>query len=196
MGNDPREKAADCLLRLLSPPDEHEVLDVGTGDGFLAKKLAAAGFRVLGIDIDADAIEGAAAECPPGGRLRFDVADIHAFADGEQRWSRIVTSYLLHECDDPIGTLRSICACLEPGGRLACMDFAPNCSAYLSRAGRTPFHAFRALAQGDWEALAPELGLTLIEHLCFGHVSATLARKQVAADGHIEITRLQGEKSP
>jgi 2-polyprenyl-3-methyl-5-hydroxy-6-metoxy-1,4-benzoquinol methylase len=194
-GDDPREMAADCLLRLLSPPDEHEVLDVGTGDGFLAKKLAAAGFRVLGIDIDADAIAGAAAACPPGGRLRFEAADIHALAHREQRWSRIVTSYLLHECDEPIATLRSICGCLQPGGELACMDFAPNCSAYLSGAGRTPFHPFRGLAEGDWEALAPEFGLTLIEYLGFGPVSVALARSQVAGDGDTEMTRLRGGRS-
>jgi len=193
---DPREAAADHLVSLVSPVDESEVLDVGTGDGFLAKKLMAAGFRVLAVDTDASAIDHAAAGCGANAHLRFQVADIHALAERGQRWSKIVTSYLLHECEEPVGMLRSICACLEPGGQLACMDFAPNCSAYLSGGGRTPFHAFRALAQGDWEALAPELGLTLIEHLCFGHVSVTLARKQVAGDGHAEITQLQGEKSP
>jgi len=180
---DPREAAADRLVSLLSPADESEILDVGTGDGFLAKKLAAAGFRVLGVDTDASAIERAAAGYGADAHLRFQVADIHALAERGQRWPKIVTSYLLHECEEPVSTLRAICSCLEPGGRLACMDFAPNCAAYVSRAGRTPFHPFRALAQGDWHDLAPQLRLTQTEFLCFGYVSVTYAQKHNAGDG-------------
>jgi len=196
VAGDPREKAAERLLALISPAGKHEVLDVGTGGGFLARKLAAAGFRVLGIDVDADAIAGATKEPAPGDRLRFEVADIHGLAEGKRRWLTIVTSYLLHECDDPIATLRSICACLGPGGRLACMDFPPNCAAYLSGVGRTPFHAFRALAKGDWQALASELGLSLSEQLCFGYVSVTLARKEPDEDGRTPITQRIGESIP
>jgi 2-polyprenyl-3-methyl-5-hydroxy-6-metoxy-1,4-benzoquinol methylase len=182
VGADPREAAADHLVSLVSPADESEVLDVGTGDGFLAKKLAAAGFRVLGVDTDASAIERAAAGCDADAHLRFQVADIHALAERGQRWSKIVTSYLLHECQDPVPVLRTICSCLEPGGRLACMDFAPNCVAYLSGAGRTPFHPFRALAQGDWHELAPQLGLTQTQFLCFRYVAGTYAQKHNAGD--------------
>jgi SAM-dependent methyltransferase len=196
MAGDPRERAAERLVALISPPGEHEVLDVGTGGGFLARKLAAAGFRVLGIDVDADAIAGATKEPAPGDRLRFEVADVHGLAEGKRRWLTIVASYVLHECDDPIATLRSICACLQPGGRLACMDFAPNCAAYLSGVGRTPFHAFRALAKGDWQGLAPAVGLSLSEQLCFGYVSVTLARKQPDGDGRTAMTRGIGETIP
>ncbi|UCC69119.1 MAG: class I SAM-dependent methyltransferase [Armatimonadota bacterium] len=183
VGADPREAAPDHLVSLVSPADESEVLDVGTGDGFLAKKLAAAGFRVLGVDIDASAIERAAAGCGANAHLRFQVADIHALAERGQRWPKIVASYLLHECQDPVPALRTISSCLEPGGRLACMDFAPNCAAYLSGVGRTPFHPFRALAQGDWHELAPQLGLTHTQFFCFGYVAVTYAQKHNAGDG-------------
>ena len=196
VAGDPREIAAQRLVAAISPPGEHEVLDVGTGGGFLARKLAAAGFRVLGIDVDAEAIAGASKEPSPGDRLRFEVADVHSLAKGNRRWLTTVASYVLHECDDPIATLRSICACLQPGGRIACMDFAPNCAAYLSGVGRTRFHAFRALAMGDWQALASKLGLSLSEQLCFGYVSVTLARKQPDGDTRTPMTGRTGESIP
>ena len=176
-GADPRAEAADTVVSLVSPPDDREVLDVGTGDGFLAKKLAAVGFRVLGVDTDTGAIERAAAGGGADGGLRFQVADIHALAEGGQHWAKIVTSYLLHECEDPVSTLRAICSCLEPSGKLVCMDFAPSCSAYISRAGSTLFHPFRALAQGDWRELARPLALTELKFFRFGYAAVTLAQR-------------------
>jgi SAM-dependent methyltransferase len=177
-GADPRRDAAAQIVRLLSPPTREEVLDVGTGGGFLAKMLATAGFSVLGIDIDRSAIERAAGEAESEARLRFEVADVHSLPTRTQRWRTIVTSHLLHECGDPVGVLRAIGACLEPGGVFACTDFAPNSAAYVLRAGRTRFHPFRALAEGDWRALAPELGLSLVALECLSYVSVVLARKE------------------
>jgi SAM-dependent methyltransferase len=177
-----REEAGNHIVSLLSPPDLSEVLDVGTGDGFLAKKLASVGFRVLGVDIDGEAIERAVAGKGAEARLRFESADIHALAKHRRRWSRIVTSYFLHECDEPIGALRAICSCLSPGGRLACMDFAPSPVAYLLRAGRTPFHSFRALAQGDWLELGPRLGLARMQFFHFGYVAVTYAESDGATE--------------
>jgi len=173
----PREEAAKHLISLLSPPDEQVVLDVGTGDGFLAKKLAAAGFRVLGIDTDASAVRPARSAYLGDSALQFEVADVRDLAERGRRWSKIATSYCLHECADPVATLEAICACLNPGGTLACMDFAPNCTAYLSRAGSTPFHPFRALAEGDWRHLAPDFGLTRLQFFYFGYVALVSAEK-------------------
>jgi 2-polyprenyl-3-methyl-5-hydroxy-6-metoxy-1,4-benzoquinol methylase len=193
VSGNPREAAADRVVSLVSPADECEVLDVGTGDGFLAKKLAAAGFRVLGVDTDASAVEHARTGHATNAGLRFEVADIHALAERGQRWRTIVTSYLLHECEEPVGVLRAICSCLEPGGRLACMDFAPNCAAYVWRAGRTPFHPFRALAQGDWRELAPGLRLTQPRYFCIGYVAVTCLHKhsEPTCDGVREGGRME-----
>ena len=46
-----KEEAIERLISLLNPgPPEKYVLDVGTGEGYLAFRLAEAGFKVLGID--------------------------------------------------------------------------------------------------------------------------------------------------
>ena len=177
-GSDDREQAAELLISRVPPPDGEEVLDVGTGGGFLACKLAAAGFRVLAIDADGDAIANAGCEGPSGNSpVRFRAADIRELAQEETGFSRIVASYLLHECHDPVAVLQAMCSCLDPGAFLGCMDLAPNSAAYLERAGRTPFHPFRALAEGDWRDLAPQLGLNDVDWLTIGHVSVTIARK-------------------
>ncbi len=173
---EPRQQAADVLISRLPPPNGEEVLDVGTGDGFLALKLGEAGFRVLGIDTDADAIARARRQSAAlESRVRFQVGEIHEFARSGLRFPKVVTSYLLHECDDPFDVLEAICACLAPGGALACMDFAANTAAYLSGVGCTPFHPFRALAKGDWQHLAPRLGLGDGEYSITGYVAVATA---------------------
>jgi len=139
---------------------------------------------VLAIDTDRDAIANARCEGPSSNSpVRFLAADIRELAQEETVFSRIVASYLLHECHDPVVVLQSICSCLGPGAFLGCMDLAPNSAAYLERAGRTPFHPFRALAEGDWRDLAPQLGLYDLDWLTIGHVSVATARKsdEVAA---------------
>ena len=177
-GSDDREQAAELLISRVPPPDGEEVLDVGTGGGFLACKLAAAGFRVLAIDTDHDAIAKARCEGPSSNSpVRFRAADIRELAQEGAGFSRIVASYFLHECHDPVAVLQAMCSCLGPGAFLGCMDLAPNSAAYLERAGRTPFHPFRALAEGDWRDLAPQLGLNDLDWLTIGHVSVTTARK-------------------
>jgi len=179
-----RGDAADRLVSLLPPPDGREVLDVGTGDGFLAWRLAGAGFRVLGVDADRDAVERAQSRAAGDARLRFRAADLHTLPTEGRRWPIVVSSYLLHECDDPVAALSAMRACLEPGGILACIDFAPNCAAYIARAGRTAFHPFRALAEGDWRALAPRLGLTDLRCWQFGYTGLTLARGSPRANSN------------
>jgi len=177
-GSDDREEAAELLISRLPPPDGEEVLDVGTGGGFLACKLAAAGFRVLAIDADREAIASARCEAAPSNsRVRFRAADIRELAREGNGFSRIVASYLLHECDDPAAVLQAICSCLGHSAFLGCMDLAPNSTAYLERAGRTPFHPFRALAEEDWRHLAPQLGLNHVDWLTVGHVSVVTARR-------------------
>jgi ubiquinone/menaquinone biosynthesis C-methylase UbiE len=50
-------------LRSLLPPALAEVLDVGTGTGFLALLLAELRYRVVGIDLAPDMLEIARSKC-------------------------------------------------------------------------------------------------------------------------------------
>jgi SAM-dependent methyltransferase len=185
-GSDDREEAAGLLVSRLPSPDGEEVLDVGTGDGFLACKLAAVGFPVLAIDADREVVANARCEGSSShSRVRFQAGDIRELAREGACFSRIVASYLLHERDDPVAVLQAICSCLGPGAFLGCMDLAPNSGAYLEQAGCTPFHPFRALAEEDWRHLAPQLGLNDLDWLTVGHVSIATARRsdETAAAG-------------
>ncbi len=172
-----RERAADLLVSRLSPSPNDPVLDVGTGDGFLARKLSRAGFCVVGVDVDADAIRRAREHSGDDPNLRFEVADVRHLASSGAQYGCVVASYLLHESDEPLAVLEAMSACLAPAGTFGCVDFAPNLSAYVTRAGRTPFHPFRALANGDWRHLAPRFGLAGLECFTVGHVAVATAHK-------------------
>lgn len=179
-----RERAAERLIALVRPERDEEVLDIGTGEGFLACKLAASGCRVLGVDTDAGAIREAEERCETlGSQVRFQAADVRDLATQGAEFPWVVMSYVLHECEEPLSVLEAACSCVAPGGLLACLDLACNCAAYVERAGRSPFHPFRALAEGDWHRLAPQLKLSGLDWQIHGHVSLMTARKAGGRDG-------------
>ncbi len=179
------ERATEMLFSHLPAPAEGEILDVGTGEGRLARALAERGYRVLAVDVDEESITRARAqEVPPSGRIRFQVADVRDLARSGARFPAVCSSYVLHECDEPEEVLAAMSECLEEGGVLAAVDFAPNLAAYVSGAGRTTFHAFRALAEGDWRYLAPRLGLTEIEYRVLGCGSFVTARRSGKVTPH------------
>ncbi len=176
------EQATELLFANLPAPDEGEVLDVGTGEGRVARALAERGYQVLAIDVDEEAISRAREqEDPHSDRIRFQVADVRDLARSGARFPAVCSSYVLHECDDPAEVLAAMCECLAEDGSLISLDFAPNLAAYVSGAGRSTFHAFRALAEGDWRHLAPRLGLKGLEYRVLGCGSLVTARRNSTA---------------
>jgi SAM-dependent methyltransferase len=92
------------------------LLDVGCGEGEVAALLAAAGFKVLAVDSDPEAVATARArginvvcadflafDCPPAGAVLF--------------------SRSLHHIADPAAAVRHARALLRPGGQLLIEDF-------------------------------------------------------------------------
>jgi SAM-dependent methyltransferase len=79
------------LLELLACRSGDSVLDVGCGTGYFSRRLAQAGFRVTGIDLDPDALDFAARK---NGRVRYLRADARhlPFADGTFDCAVAVTS--------------------------------------------------------------------------------------------------------
>lgn len=102
------------------------VLDVGCGDGQIALALARNGGRVLGIDIDPDAI--AIARATPGG-ADFRVQDAAVPAGHDEfdlAYSRLLLSHLV----DPMAVVRAMCTAVRPGGVVAVEDlFSPSLGA-------------------------------------------------------------------
>jgi 2-heptyl-1-hydroxyquinolin-4(1H)-one methyltransferase len=75
-----------------------DVLDVGCGEAAIDLHLAERGFKTVGLDLSATAIELAKAEAAKRGltNASFEVADISAFTGYDGRFGTIVDSTLFH----------------------------------------------------------------------------------------------------
>ena len=103
------------LLELTLADGPHDVLDVGCSSGYLAAPLAAAGARVVGIELDTDAAESARAYCAEV--LVGDVEDMELPLDAAS-FDAVVCGDLVEHLRDPETALARLRPLLRPGGRL------------------------------------------------------------------------------
>jgi SAM-dependent methyltransferase len=135
------------------PSDPRRALDVGCGEGILARDLAAAGVpHVVGIDRDAAQIEQARAA---GGAPEYVHADYltHDFDEG---FDLVATIATLHHGDLAIG-LRRLRSLVRPGGRLVVIGLgARQWPADLPWDAAGFFvHRYHRLRRGYWQHGAP-----------------------------------------
>ncbi len=162
-GTNGKERAAEKLIELLGPgsADTH-VLDVGTGQGFLALKLAERGFRVTGIDSacfeyskhSLDKAREQAGE--QAGHVEFRQADVREFAESEGGLDYVVSSQAVHCMADQSGCVKAIHRLLKPGGRFVCIDYLVGPLGFL----RHGFHCFLAMSREEWVEVLLEHGFT------------------------------------
>jgi ubiquinone/menaquinone biosynthesis C-methylase UbiE len=137
------------------------VLDVGTGEGYLAFKLAEAGFKVLGIDsgdfgYSKDSIQKAI-EKTNGAKdydVEFRVADVKKLADMENAFDYVVASQALHCMKDQRGCLEAIHRLLKPGGKFISADLLIGLRGFFAHG----FHCFLALSKEEWVQTLLECG--------------------------------------
>jgi len=135
------------------PPNAQSALDVGCGEGILARDLAAAGVpHVVGIDRDAAQI--ALAQRAGGGPLYVE-ADYLTHHFGE-RFDLVATIATLHHGDLASG-LRRLKQLVHPGGRLVVIGLgARSWPADLPWDAVGFFvHRFHAWRRGYWQHGAP-----------------------------------------
>jgi SAM-dependent methyltransferase len=103
-----------------------EGLDVGCGTGVLAERLAAAGYRMTGVDPSAGMLDvlrarthSVRAECASGTALPFE----------DCRFDLVLTVAVLHHVADPADvrqTLSEMVRVARPGGRILVWDHNPR----------------------------------------------------------------------
>ncbi|MCK4323585.1 MAG: class I SAM-dependent methyltransferase [Armatimonadetes bacterium] len=159
--SDGKERAAEKLIELLeAAPSGSYVLDVGTGGGFLALKLAERGFRVLGIDSGSfdyskDSIQEAQQQvASQGGNVEFRQADIRKLAEPDNSFDYVVSSQAIHCMEAPRECLQAIHRLLKPGGRFLCTDFLVGLRGFLAHG----FHCFLAISCEEWVELLVDVG--------------------------------------
>ncbi|MBB4663512.1 methyltransferase domain-containing protein [Conexibacter arvalis] len=118
-----------ALWRELAAAEGDPVLDLGAGTGRVALDLARAGRRVVALDLEPRFLEELRGRAERAGaaiaeRIETVAADARDFAFPGRAFPLVVapmqTVQLLGGRDGRAGFLRSVKACLAPGGLLAC----------------------------------------------------------------------------
>lgn len=130
--NDELEQPA--LMRMLPRMHGASVIELGCGDGTLARRLAGAGAQqVLAVDFSRQMLALAASQPHP--RVRYQRADIETLRQPAASADCVVSSLALHYVRDYPGLIRRIARWLRPGGHLAFSIDHPVCTAASPMAG-------------------------------------------------------------
>jgi SAM-dependent methyltransferase len=115
-----RERRAWCsLLARLLPARPCRVLDVGTGTGFVAQRLAELGYDVVGVDVSAHML-AIARQAAPAITFAEGTADLETFGSAE--FDAVVCRHLLWTLPAPEATLRRWREVLVPSGTAIAID--------------------------------------------------------------------------
>jgi len=144
------------LLLAAVPEGCEHALDVGCGEGVLARRLAARVPHVTAIDRDAPTLALARAQDGSSG-VRYVLGDVMAYDFGAAAsFDYVVAVAVLHHLDPATGLAR-LASLVAPGGRLAVLGLTrPRWPHDLPRwvAGGIAHRALRA-RRGWWESAAP-----------------------------------------
>jgi SAM-dependent methyltransferase len=145
--------AHEMLHRLL----QIRLLDAGCGIGRRIKDISTA----VGIDLSPEMLAAGGANNVIPGDIRAMPFDSHRF---EMVWCRLVLGHLLN----PLMAYREISRVCAPGGHIFITDFHPDAVAAGHRRTLTDdagaVHEIEHHVHRNHEALAAEVGLTLVDH--------------------------------
>jgi len=104
-------------LRLLSPFSGLTLADIGCGGGLIAEPMTRLGFRVTGLDADAQAIATARAHAEGSGlAIDYRAADIEALVRTGERFDVVLALEILEHVADRDAFLTALGALVRPGG--------------------------------------------------------------------------------
>jgi SAM-dependent methyltransferase len=152
-----------ALLALLRPRPQDRCLDLGTGAGHTAARLAALSHEVVAVDPSEGMLAAARELYGDRPNLSFVRASGHASGLGSESFDLIAARHTLHHHRDPVATLREAARLLRPGGRLGIVDeITPSASVegwyHALEIARDPDHV-RAYTLGGWADMIAEAGL-------------------------------------
>lgn len=125
------------MIRRMGRRSNHRIVDLATGTGDIARRLAAAypGAEVVGVDLSEQMLSRArrlTRRAFPGaggigsGGIRFIPGDMNRLPFGDSTVDLVTGGYALRNAPDLEGALREVRRVLRPGGRFAFLDFSHN----------------------------------------------------------------------
>ncbi len=127
----------DTFLELVPPPNGR-TLDLGCGEGRLARDLAALGHDVAGVDASPTLLAAARESAP---EMELHLADAAALPFADASFGLAVAFMSLQDVDDLRGAIREAARVLVPLGRLCIAIVHPlnSAGAFAERAAGAPF---------------------------------------------------------
>ncbi len=175
-------------LAILDVPPGSLVLDIGSADGAVARRLVERDCRVVGIEVDPDAARAAERYCERVVIGDIEQLDLAAAVDGRE-FDVVLLLDLLEHLRDPLPVLRAAAERLGPGGRaiLSVPNVAHAALRLQLLAGsfeytetglldRTHLHLFDRAAL---ERLVAQAGLTVVDRM---RTSAGLTETEIPID--------------
>ncbi len=159
----------DILMDFARPRAGEFCLDVATGPGHTAFRLAEAADFVIGVDIAPGMIETARRRAAEAGltNLVFQRAEAAALPFAAASFDLVTCRIAAHHFADLAGALREAGRVLKPGGRLVLEDSLapedPAVAAFLEdlETRRDPTHV-HTLGRSEWRAALAGAGLPIV----------------------------------
>jgi demethylmenaquinone methyltransferase / 2-methoxy-6-polyprenyl-1,4-benzoquinol methylase len=126
-GQDPRWRRA--MVDAVQADTSERVLDVATGTGLVAQELVRRyGCEVVGLDQSPQMLAGAQARLDADRKLAERVSLVRGEAEhlpfADAQFDHLTFTYLLRYVEDPLATMAELARVVEPGGRIASLEFA------------------------------------------------------------------------
>ncbi len=175
-------------LAILDVPPGSLVLDVGTADGSVARRLVERECRVVGIEVDPDAASAAERYCERVVIGDVETLDLAAAVDGRE-FDVVLLLDVLEHLRDPLSVLKAAANRLRPGGRAILS--VPNVthaalrlqlltgSFEYTETGLLDRTHLRFFDRASLERLVAQAGLTVVDRM---RTSAGLTQTEIPID--------------
>ncbi|OWW19251.1 class I SAM-dependent methyltransferase [Noviherbaspirillum denitrificans] len=108
-----------CVTRL-NPQPQERVLDIATGTGWAARRIAARGAQVTGIDLGADLIAAAKARAADEQlKIDFAVGDAESLGFENKTFDAAISTFGIMFVSKPEAAASELSRICKPGGRIA-----------------------------------------------------------------------------